>query len=139
MLCWGLPFIGQSCRVFQMPHQSDFSLRVPKNIAKIKISVEFRVSSDSSLRNLFAWSICPPKNHEALCLRQVEPLNGGGAANFGSGPANLFLGSPQNLVVPPFCRFPCSFSTWFRISGAHEWLRLCRATKISGSALVAPH
>ena len=43
-----------------------------------------------------------PKAHEVLCLRQVEPLNGGGAANFGSGAANLFLGLPQNLVVPPF-------------------------------------
>ena len=41
----------------------------------------------------------------------VQPLNGGGAANFGSGAANLFPGSPQNLVVPPFRRFSCGFST----------------------------
>ena len=50
------------------------------------------------------------KVHEVL-LRQAEPLNGGGAANFGSGAANLFPGSPQNLVAPPFCRFSCGFST----------------------------
>ena len=63
-----------------------------------------------------------PKTHELLCLRQVEPLNRGGAANFGSGAANLFPGMPQNLVAPPFCRFSCGFSTkiqWLRISGAH--------------------
>ena len=62
-----------------------------------------------------------PKAHELLCLRQVEPLNGGGVANFGSGAANLFPGSPQNLVAPPFCRFSSGFLF----------------TKFGGSALVA--
>ena len=42
------------------------------------------------MHNLFAQSVCHPKAHELLCLRQVELLNGGGAANFGSGAANLF-------------------------------------------------
>ena len=76
---------------------------------------------------------------EVLCLRQVEPLNGGGATNFRSGAANLFPGSPRNLVAPPFCRFSCGFfcgsALVTRISGSTCAERL----EFSGSALVAPH
>ena len=100
---------------------------------------------------MFARSVCPPKTHELLDLRRVEPLNGGGAANFGSGAANLFLGPLQNLAAPPFLPFSCGFPQKFsgsalvaRIRGSacaerqnlvvpHQWLH------ISGSALVAPH
>ena len=82
---------------FQMPHQSYFSLQVPK-----KHSTKQDVCRVSCFGLTAVCATCSlgasahPKAHELVYLRQVEPLSGGGAANFGSGATNLFPGSSQN-------------------------------------------
>ena len=91
--------------------------------------------SDSSLRTLFARSVCPPK---ATCI--ALSLTGGGAAHFVWRVAAQFSGSAIFAVSPAV--FPQNFSgSGFalafvaRIGGSTFAERL----KSSGSAVVAPN
>ena len=88
----GIALLWSIMSGFQVPHQSYFSLRVPKNIAQRKMSVEFRDLVRHQFARLVRSERLPTHKpmHEFLYLRQVDPLNGGGAAKFGSGAANLF-------------------------------------------------